>query len=38
MHFQNIIGDIINDFLKKNLNEEHICDKLYHKFIKSFNS
>ncbi len=36
MKFQDMSGDIINDFLKNNLNEEDIYDKLNYEFKKSF--
>ena len=36
MKFQDISGNIINDFLKNNLNEEEIYDKLENEFNKSF--
>ena len=36
MNFQDIGGDIINDFLKNNLKEEIIYDKLNSEFMKSF--
>ena len=36
MKFQDLGGDIINDFLKNNLNEEDIYDKLNYEFKKSF--
>ena len=36
MKFQDIGGDIINDFLKNNLKEEEIYDKLEYEFNKSF--
>ena len=36
MKFQDLSGDIINDFLKNNLKEEVIYDKLNYEFRKSF--
>ena len=36
MKFQDLGGNIINDFLKNNLNEEDIYDKLNYEFRKSF--
>ena len=36
MKFQDISGDIINDFLKNNLKEQDIYDKLNYEFKKSF--
>ena len=36
MKFQDLSGDIINDFLKNNLKEEVIYDKLNYEFKKSF--
>ena len=36
MNFQDMGGNIINDFLKNNLNEEDIYDKLDYEFKKSF--
>jgi len=36
MKFQDMSGDIINDFLKNNLKEQDIYDKLNYEFKKSF--
>ena len=36
MQFQDLSGNIINDFLKNNLKEEHIYDKLNYEFKNSF--
>ena len=36
MKFQDMSGDIINDFLKNNLKEQYIYDKLNYEFKKSF--
>ena len=36
MKFQDIGGNIINDFLKNNLKEDNIYDKLEDEFKKSF--
>ena len=36
MQFQDLSGNIINDFLKNNLKEEVIYDKLNYEFRKSF--
>ena len=36
MQFQDLSGNIINDFLKNNLKEEIIYDKLNSEFMKSF--
>ena len=36
MKFQDVSGNIINDFLKNNLKEQDIYDKLNYEFKKSF--